>query len=42
MDQMIAKSEAPHTAMPLEVTVLKQLVAAKKHRESTVLTDAGM
>ena len=41
MDQMIAKSEAPHTAMPLEVTVLTQLTAAKEHRENIVLTDAS-
>ena len=42
MDQMIAKSEALHTAMPLEVTVLKQLVAAKKQCENTAHTDVNM
>ena len=40
MDQMVAKTEALHTAMPLDFAALKQLVAAKRHRENTVLTDA--
>ena len=42
MDQMIAKFEKLNTAKPLEFAVLKQLVAAKKHCENTVITDASM
>ena len=42
MDQMIAKFEKLNTAKPLEFAVLKQLVAAKKQCENTVITDASM